>query len=272
MQSDLHMQIARGRSRGALMTDDLMATATQRDPIDKQKPTKALIVCSGGLDSVTAAYYAAKDRRVALVSFDYGQRHVKELQSARMAAARLGTIPHRTITLDDVAGAIAGSSSLLTHSQDDVPDGHYAEQTMKSTVVPNRNAIMLTIAFGIAAAQGYDEVWTAVHGGDHYIYPDCRPDFISAFALMQHASLRDIADVRLVTPFISVSKADIVRIGAALHVPFADTWSCYKGGDVHCGACGTCFERREAFTVAEIDDPTQYEALPDYATPEGVTT
>jgi len=139
-----------------------------------------------------------------------------------------------------------------------VPDGHYAEETMKITVVPNRNAIMLTIAFGLASAQGADAVAAAVHGGDHFIYPDCRPAFIEAFQTMQNCALDGQSTIKLYTPFVTISKADIVSIGKELVVPFEKTWSCYKGGATHCGRCGTCVERIEAFHLAHVDDPTKY--------------
>ena len=142
---------------------------------------KTLVVCSGGLDSVTLAQHVARDYQLAgLLSFDYGQRHRRELDCAAEAAARLG-VPHHLIDITPIGRHLTGSA--LT---DDiaVPDGHYAEETMKTTVVPNRNAIMLTIAFGLAAAQKLDAVAMAVHGGDHFIYPDCRPDFIRSFEIM----------------------------------------------------------------------------------------
>ena len=134
---------------------------------------------------------------------------------------------------------------------------------MKLTVVPNRNAIMLAIAFGMAAAQQVDAVAAAVHGGDHFIYPDCRPDFIDAFQRMQNHALDGYADVTLYTPYVHVPKSEIVVDGARYNTPFADTWSCYKGGDLHCGRCGTCVERREAFHLAAVPDPTIY-ADPDF--------
>ncbi len=134
---------------------------------------------------------------------------------------------------------------------------------MKITVVPNRNAIMLAIAFGVAASKGADAVATAVHGGDHFIYPDCRPAFTQAFEAMQKAALDGYADVSLYTPFVNVPKSAIVTEGAAHNTPFDQTWSCYKGGEVHCGRCGTCVERREAFDIAGVQDPTTY-ADPDF--------
>lgn len=221
---------------------------------------KTLVICSGGLDSVSLAHVVAAQGDLSrLVSFDYGQRHRKELDFAAATARRLG-VPHLLIDLKPLGAALSGSA--LTDAIA-VPDGHYAEETMRITVVPNRNAIMLAIAYGIAAAQGDEAVATAVHGGDHFIYPDCRPAFTEAFDRMQRAALDGYADVALVTPFVHRSKADIVTEGAAAQTPFAETWSCYKGGARHCGRCGTCVERREAFHLAGIEDPTAYDD-PDF--------
>lgn len=216
---------------------------------------KTLVICSGGLDSVSLAHkVAAEQTLTGLVSFDYGQRHSKELGFAAACAQRLG-VPHQIVDIRDVGRQLSGSA--LT---DDVavPDGHYAEESMRITVVPNRNAIMLAIAFGVAAARQAEAVGTAVHGGDHFIYPDCRPDFIDAFQAMQNQALDGYANVRLYAPFVHVSKADIVTEGARHATPFAQTWSCYKGGEMHCGRCGTCVERREAFDLARQQDPTDY--------------
>lgn len=221
---------------------------------------KTRVVCSGGLDSVSLAHkVAAEGVLTGLVSFDYGQRHRKELDFAALCAQRLG-VPHDIVDIAGVGRVLSGSA--LT---DDVtvPDGHYAEETMKLTVVPNRNAIMLTIAFGMAAARGDAAVATAVHGGDHFIYPDCRPGFIEAFGAMQAHALGEDASVVLQAPFLHGSKADIVTEGHRHGTPFAQTWSCYKGGERHCGRCGTCVERREAFDLAGIADPTDY-ADPDF--------
>lgn len=217
---------------------------------------KTIVVCSGGLDSVTLAHKVAGDHALArLLSFDYGQRHKKELDYARRCATRLGAA-HDVVDIDAVGRLLTGSA--LT-SGGAVPEGHYAEETMRATVVPNRNTIMLAIAFGVATAQGADAVAAAVHGGDHFIYPDCRPAFVDAFAAMQRHALEDMARIALETPFLHMSKAGIVSIGAQFGVPFAETWSCYVGGDHHCGRCGTCVERREAFYLAGVDDPTVYD-------------
>lgn len=221
---------------------------------------KTIVICSGGLDSVSLAQMVAEENELTrLVSFDYGQRHRKEIDYAAAAAQRLG-VPHDIIDMRAIGASLTGSA--LTDDID-VPDGHYAEETMKVTVVPNRNAIMLTIAFGVAAANGDAAVATAVHGGDHFIYPDCRPAFTEAFNTMQQHALDGYANVKLYTPFVHRSKADIVTAGAKHNTPFADTWSCYKGGEHHCGRCGTCVERREAFHIAGVEDPTTY-ADPDF--------
>jgi len=217
---------------------------------------ETIVICSGGLDSVTLAHKTAAERSLAgLLSFDYGQRHVKEIESAAACARRLA-VPHRVVDLRDVGAALSGSA--LTDDVE-VPDGHYAEDMMKITIVPNRNAIMLAVAFGMAAAQKVEAVAAAVHGGDHFIYPDCRPGFIDAFQAMQDQALDGVAKVALWTPYVTGSKADIVTDGARLGVPFGETWSCYKGGARHCGRCGTCVERREAFHLAGVPDPTAYD-------------
>ena len=216
---------------------------------------KTIVICSGGLDSVSLAHkVAAENELIGLVSFDYGQRHRKEVEFAEAAASRL-SVPFDLIDIRQVGQFLSGSA--LTDDVS-VPDGHYAEETMKVTVVPNRNAIMLTIAFGVAAAKQADAVAAAVHGGDHFIYPDCRPAFVNAFQAMQDKALDGYADVKLYTPFVHIPKSAIVTEGARHNTPFVETWSCYKGGAVHCGRCGTCVERREAFALAGIDDPTVY--------------
>ncbi len=216
---------------------------------------KTIVICSGGLDSVSLAHkVAAENELIGLVSFDYGQRHRKEVEFAEAAASRL-SVPFDLIDIRQVGQFLSGSA--LTDDVS-VPDGHYAEETMKVTVVPNRNAIMLTIAFGVAAAKQADAVAAAVHGGDHFIYPDCRPAFVDAFQAMQDKALDGYADVKLYTPFVHIPKSAIVTEGARHNTPFVETLSCYKGGAVHCGRCGTCVERREAFALAGIDDPTDY--------------
>lgn len=217
---------------------------------------KALLICSGGFDSVTLAYRLAAEQSLgALLTFDYGQRHKKEIDAARLCAERLG-VPHLVMDIGHIGRQLSGSA--LTDDID-VPHGHYSEENMKLTVVPNRNAIMLTIAFGVAAARGLDTVALAVHGGDHFIYPDCRPDFIRLFGEMQARALDGVAEVALFAPYVDSDKTEIARDAARFAVPVADTWSCYEGGDIHCGRCGTCVERIEAMTLAGVVDPTPYQ-------------
>ena len=215
-------------------------------------------VVSGGMDSVTLAYKLANDGDdLTLISFDYGQRHRKELAFAATCAERLGAT-HEIADLTSINRLLAGSS--LTSDEIKVPDGHYAEESMKITVVPNRNAIMISIAAGPAVSRDADRVAVGVHGGDHFIYPDCRPGFAEAMDKAVSLGNEGFAPDHfgLITPFIEVSKTEIARIGDELGVPWVETWSCYKGGEVHCGTCGTCVERREAFHDAGVSDPTEY--------------
>jgi 7-cyano-7-deazaguanine synthase len=213
---------------------------------------------SGGLDSVTLAHeLVAGGRDVIGLSFDYGQRHAKEIESAKRCADRLAA-EHHVVDLRSVGALLTGSA--LTDAAVPVPEGHYTDESMAATVVPNRNAIMLSVAVGVAVARGAEAVATAVHAGDHAIYPDCRPEFIEA---IEHearvANEGFITDgFQVLAPFLHVAKDEIVRRGAALGVPFEETWSCYLGEALHCGRCGTCVERREAFELAGVHDPTRY--------------
>lgn len=228
---------------------------------------KTVAIVSGGMDSVVLAHLLKSEgHELTLMSFNYGQRHKKELEYAMMAANDLGA-NHVIVDLSHLTGLI--SSSSLTNSEIEVPDGHYAEQTMKQTVVPNRNAIMLNIAAGYAISVGARFIATAVHGGDHYIYPDCRPSFIKSVDLMLSIANEGFIDpyFRVLAPFLYADKTFIASEGARLGVDFTKTWSCYKGGEIHCGSCGTCFERREAMRDAGVPDPTLYLATPEYEDP-----
>ena len=215
-------------------------------------------VVSGGLDSAVLASHLRDDGwDLRLLSFDYGQRHAKELDCAGVLAARLGA-RHDVVDLRSVGRLLGGSA--LTDSSVDVPDGHYTDESMRATVVANRNAVFVQVAVGVAVAEGAAAVALGIHAGDHAIYPDCRPEFVDAaehLALVANEGFA-VGGFTVLAPFLRWSKADIVRRGAELGVPFADTWSCYKGGDLHCGTCGTCTERREAFDLAGVDDPTTY--------------
>ena len=217
---------------------------------------KAVVILSGGLDSTVLLYdLVAQGADIKALSFDYGQKHDKEVSFARDTCSRMG-IPFTSVSLGEVGKLLQGSSSLLMESVP-IPEGHYESDSMRSTVVPNRNMIMLSVAIGHCVAIGYDTVAYAAHGGDHAIYPDCRPEFVAAMG--QAAGLCDWKRVAICAPYLSMRKADIVTRGIVLGVPFGDTWSCYKGGDMHCGKCGTCDERREAFATAGVLDPTRYE-------------
>jgi 7-cyano-7-deazaguanine synthase len=229
---------------------------------------RAVAIVSGGLDSVTMAHSMARDAsQLHLISFDYGQRHRKELEFARRAADRLGA---RWILVDLAAAGLAAllGDSALTDVDVEVPDGHYAEERMRVTIVPNRNAIMLAIACAAVQSLNVDVVGVAVHAGDHFIYPDCRPEFVRSFETMERLAM-DRPDLRIEAPFLDRTKSEIVEIGAHLGVPFEETWSCYKGGDLHCGTCGTCVERREAFQLAGVHDPTNYASELDAAPQSG---
>lgn len=216
---------------------------------------RTVLVYSGGLDSTVLLYeFRQQGHEVRCLSIDYGQRHRRELRAAESICRDLG-VEHRIADLSSIRPLLAGSA--LTGDAE-VPAGHYKDESMKQTVVPNRNMIMLSVAIGWAVSSKCDAVAYAAHAGDHSIYPDCRPEF--AEVMRRAAGLCDWHPVELLTPFVDRTKGDIVRIGADLGVPFERTWSCYEGGQLHCGQCGTCVERREAFELASVDDPTVYEA------------
>ena len=215
---------------------------------------RTVLIYSGGLDSTVLLYQlCAEGHSVDALSVDYGQRHRRELLHAESICCSIN-VPFEVADLSSIQPLIAGSS--LTSTDIEVAEGHYTEASMKSTVVPNRNMILLSIATGYALSIGADQIAYAAHSGDHAIYPDCRNEFADAMA--EAIRLCDWKTVNLIRPFVDWTKADIVHRGVELNVPFAQTWSCYKGRDVHCGRCGTCIERREAFDLAGYDDPTVY--------------
>lgn len=224
---------------------------------------KAIVLFSGGLDS-TVLLYRAKEQlgEVAAISFDYGQRHRRELNFASETCGKLD-IPRMVVQVQgrraddhyDLIGRLFDGSSQ-TDKFISVPEGHYEEPSMKLTFVPNRNMVMLSIASAWAIANKVPTVLYAAHRGDHAIYPDCRPEFVTA--LEKAVNIGNYEKVIIASPFITWSKSQIVEEGARLKVPFADTWSCYTEGSEHCGKCGTCVERREAFDLARVNDPTVY--------------
>lgn len=213
----------------------------------------SVIIVSGGMDSITLLY-DYRNRIALAISFDYGSNHnAREIPYAKLHCKRLG-IPHITIPLDFMHQYF--KSSLL-EGADAIPEGNYDDANMKSTVVPFRNGIMLSIAVGMAESRELKYVMMANHSGDHTIYPDCRPDFVAAFDAAAQAGT--YVNVHLLTPYTDITKADIARKGNALGIDYSETWSCYKGGTKHCGKCGTCTERREALAEAGIEDTTEYE-------------
>ena len=215
----------------------------------------SILILSGGVDSTTLLY--DYHERIALaVTFDYGSKHnAREIPFARLHCQRLG-IEHLVIPLAFMAQYF--SISLLLGGEA-IPEGHYAEENMKSTVVPFRNGIMLSVAVGLAESRGLKHVMMANHAGDHTIYPDCRPEFVDAFS--EAARTGTFPGITLVSPYTHLTKGQIAARGRQLGIDYSETWSCYKGGAIHCGRCGTCVERHEAMLEAGIDDPTEYEEL-----------
>ena len=219
---------------------------------------KVCVLLSGGMDSVAAFYEAhGQHEVVACLSFDYGAKHnAKEIPFAKLHSDRNG-VHHQVIPLDFINRLF---KSDLLQSGGTIPDGHYAEASMKQTVVPFRNGIMLAIATGYAESVDAEALVIAAHSGDHAIYPDCREPFMQAMATAMGEGT--YAKIQLLRPFIAIDKAGIAKRGSELGIDFSETWSCYKGGAIHCGVCGTCVERREAFILAGLPDPTVYEQTP----------
>jgi len=210
---------------------------------------KIIIVFSGGLDSTVLLYkYINKGYDVKPITFYYGQKHHKEIDCASSICLKLG-LKHSIINLQSLQRFL---SSGLTSNDITIPDGHYEDETMKLTVVPNRNSILLNIAAAYAESNKINKIAIGVHAGDHAIYPDCRKEFIDKINELFLTSMYNPVTVE--APFLNLTKTDIVKLGASLKVPFEDTWSCYKGEIYHCGKCGTCTERIEAFKMANIKD------------------
>lgn len=213
----------------------------------------SVIIVSGGMDSITLLHEFKEEIALA-VTFDYGSNHAKkEIPFAKLHCERLG-IEHLVIPLTFMHDYF--KSSLLEGGEA-IPEGHYEDENMKSTVVPFRNGIMLSIACGLAESRGLHKVMIANHGGDHAIYPDCRGTFISSMS--EAMSYGTYEHVQIFAPYTGISKTDVARHGKELGLDYSETWSCYKGGDKHCGKCGTCVERKEALRDAGIQDPTEYD-------------
>ena len=211
---------------------------------------KTIMILSGGMDSTTLLYkLLAEGKEVKAISFDYGQRHKRELEKAAETCAKLG-VEHKIISLDNLKELISNSSLTGDIA---TPHGHYAAENMKLTVVPNRNMIMASIAIGWAVNLDYDEIATAVHAGDHTIYPDCRPAYIKALATV--AEVANFKPINVYTPYLYADKGDIAIDGGKLGVDYALTHTCYEGTEIPCGLCGACQERKEAFDKAGMVDP-----------------
>ncbi len=217
-----------------------------------------VLAYSGGLDSTTLLYLLhSQGCRLRALGVHYGQRHQKELRAAESLCREL-QVEFRRVDLSSLSPLLAGSA--LTSGEVEVPEGHYTDESMGQTVVPNRNMLLLSVAIAWAVSAGSGSVAYAAHAGDHAVYSDCRPEFVEA--MDQAAALCSYAPVRILRPFIHKTKAEIVGLGHELGVPFERTWSCYQGRDLHCGRCGTCSERAEAFLLAGVPDPTVYRSSP----------
>ena len=217
---------------------------------------KAVVIYSGGMDSFTILNKALKEGyELYALTFNYGQRHSKEIEFAKDVCAELG-INHRIIDITAI-NQLLQSSSLTTSSSIDIPEGHYEAANMKSTVVPNRNMILLSLAIGYAVDIGASKVYYGAHSGDHAIYPDCRPDFVHA--MNKVAKLANYEPVDIVTPYLNSSKTEILADGLSIGLDYGKTWTCYNGREKACGKCGSCIERLEAFAENNATDPLPYE-------------
>lgn len=215
---------------------------------------KVVVIFSGGMDSFTVLNKVAREGyEVYALSFDYGQRHNKELNYAAEACAQLG-VHHKVVDISSINQLIGGSS--LT-SDIDVPEGHYAQESMKQTVVPNRNMILLSMAVGYAVSLEANKVFYGAHSGDHAIYPDCRPEFVHK--MNDVCAIANYEAVEIACPYLQVSKIEILADGLKMGLDYSKTWTCYNGREKACGKCGACQERLEAFAENQQTDPLPYE-------------
>ncbi|BFM48130.1 7-cyano-7-deazaguanine synthase QueC [Marinomonas sp. THO17] len=215
---------------------------------------KAVVVYSGGMDSFTVLNTAIQQGlEVHAISFNYGQKHSKELLVAAEVCKELN-IPHKVVDITAINSLMANSS--LT-GEAEIPEGHYANDNMKSTVVPNRNMVLLSMAIAYAVSLEASKVFYGAHSGDHHIYPDCRPEFVEAMNAV--AKIANYQAVEIVTPFLHNSKGEILKAGLAMQLDYAKTWTCYNGREKSCGKCGACNERLEAFAEQGTQDPLSYE-------------
>lgn len=215
---------------------------------------KVVVIYSGGMDSFTVLNRAVKDGKdVYALSFDYGQKHLKELEFAANVCDELN-IPHKIIDISAINQLLAGSS--LTDNID-IPEGHYEEESMKSTMVPNRNMILLSMAVGYAVSLEASQVYYGAHSGDHAIYPDCRPEFVEKMNAV--SKIANYEPVEIFSPYLEQSKIDILTDGLSMGLDYGKSWTCYNGREKACGKCGACQERLEAFEKNNATDPLSYE-------------
>jgi 7-cyano-7-deazaguanine synthase len=227
---------------------------TEKLSTEQIKTEKVVVIYSGGMDSFTVLNRALKDgKEVFALSFDYGQRHVKELECASKVCDSLG-IQHKVIDISSINQLLAGSS--LTDDID-IPEGHYEAENMKSTIVPNRNMILLSLAVGYAVSVGAAQVYYGAHSGDHAIYPDCRPEFVQK--MNDVCLIANYESVEIFSPYLTVNKSAILTDGISMDLDYSDTWTCYNGREKACGKCGACQERLEAFSDNNVIDPIEYE-------------
>ena len=216
---------------------------------------KIVVVFSGGMDSFTLLHRAIQGGLdVYAISFDYGQKHRRELECSKKVTEQYN-IPHK-ITNITALSQLFQSSSLVSPDIE-VPEGHYEAENMKSTIVPNRNMIFLSIAIGYAVDIGAEEVWYGAHSGDHAIYPDCRPEFVDK--MNDVAIIANFSPVTIFAPYLYKDKSDILKDGIEMGLDYSDTWTCYKGKEKACGKCGSCAERIEAFEKLGLKDPIEYD-------------
>src|SRR5579884_3285689 len=220
---------------------------------------KAVIIVSGGIDSSTLIYKAVREGyETYALTFIYGQKHKREIESARKVCNTLN-VAHKIVDISSLKGVLSGSA--LTDSGVEIPEvpetAEYYE-TLKTTIVPNRNSIFLSIAIGYAVSIGANHVFFGAHHSDRGVYPDCRHEFVEAFQYAERLA-NDNSLLIVTAPFVNMNKSEIVKMGIDLGVPYKDTWSCYKGGEMHCGVCSSCRERKRAFQEAVVEDPTEYE-------------
>lgn len=217
-----------------------------------------VVIYSGGMDSYTVLHRALREgREVHALSFDYGQRHARELEVARRVCAELG-VPHQVIDITAIHGLI--DASALTDASRELPDGDYAKENLTATVVPNRNMVLLSLAIAKAVNIGADRVDYGAHGGDHVLYPDCRPEFVEAMNAV--AGIANFEPVTIHAPYLRADKAEILADGLAMGLDYAETWTCYRGETLACGRCGSCRERLAAFAANGAVDPLDYSQRP----------